>query len=99
MSDEETFLNLIRKLENASKEIWAAKLLLHDLGTKYASLCIQILLEGRRIPPLINNRIERRKEETGFDPVNPDFWDADMIISLYEYFETSGILEESHACA
>ncbi|HEY4832821.1 MAG TPA: hypothetical protein VIH61_09720 [Waddliaceae bacterium] len=99
MSDEEEFLNLIRKLKDASEEIWAAKMFLHDLGNKYSPLCIQILLEGRQIPKLINNRIEKRKHETGLDPIHPDFWDADMIIALYEYFENCGAMEESNACS
>ena len=63
-------------------------MMLQDLGNKYAPLCIQILLESRGIPKLVNNRIERRKQETGLDPIHPDFWDADMIILLAEHYKT-----------
>lgn len=86
MNDEE-FLELIRKLKSASEEIWAAKIVMRELETKYATLCVQILVEGRQIPKLINNRIENRKRETGWDPVHPDFWDVDMIIALSDHFE------------
>src|ERR1700728_3951470 len=87
MSDD-TFCNLLQELKEAAKQIWTAEILVNDLQNKYAPLCVQILVEGRQIPKLINNRIEKRKKETGLDPVHPDFWDADMIIALYEYFET-----------
>lgn len=94
--DDDQFLELLRKLKEVSEEVWAAKLALRDIETKYAPLCVQILVEGRQIPPLINNRIERRRAENGLDPVHPDFWDADMIIALYEYFESCGVMEEVH---
>lgn len=86
---EEMFYQLIKDLETASKEIIDAQLVVHDLANKYASLCINILVEGRRIPELINRRIEKRKAETGLDPVHPDFWDADMINALSEHFENN----------
>jgi len=97
--DDQGFYDLVRGLKKASDEIWAARMLLADLRNQYAPLCIQILIEGRQIPQLINNRIERRKKETGLDPVHPDFWDADMIIALYEHFEDLFALEKSHASA
>ncbi len=86
MSDNK-WLELLRDLKKASDECWGAKRVLHDLGNQYAPLCFQILLEGRQIPKLINNRIEKRKNATGLDPVHPDFWDADMIIALYEHLD------------
>ena len=96
MSDDK-FYPLLKDLKTASQEIWAGKILLHDLKTKYAPLCIQILLEGRRIPQLINKGIEKRKFETGLDPIHPDFWDLDMIIALYEYFENTHAMEKANA--
>ncbi len=93
MNDIE-FLNLINQLKTASEEIWAAKIALRELGNKYAPLCIQILVEGRQIPKLINNRMEKRKNETGLDPVHPDFWDADMINALSEHFEENELMKE-----
>jgi len=87
MNDND-FNSLINELKKASKECLDAKMSLHVLGNKYASLCIQILVEGRQIPQLINNRIEKRKQEIGRDPVHPDFWSPDMIIALAEHFET-----------
>lgn len=96
MNDKE-FDDLIKGLKSASEEYWAAKLALHDLSSKYAPLCIQILIEGRKIPRLINNRIEKRMQDSGLDPIHPDFWDADMIIALYEYFENSYAREKSNA--
>lgn len=86
--NENSFTTLLKKLKVASDECWAAKLALHDLGNKYAPLCIQILVEGRHIPNLINNRINQRKFETGLDAIHPDFWDADMLIALTEHFDT-----------
>ena len=97
--EQNEFLNLIKDLEQASNEVWAAKIVLHDLKNKYAPLCIQIMLESRHIPKLINNRIEKRKAETGLDPIHPDFWDADLIIAFYEYFENKFAMEELNACA
>lgn len=88
------FLDLIKQLKTASEEIWAAKIALRELSNKYSPLCIQILVEGRQIPKLINNRIENRKRETGLDPVHPDFWDVDMIIALSEHFEENELMKE-----
>lgn len=93
MSDD-NFIALIKQLKSASEECWAAKIALHDISQKYAPLCIQLLVEGRKIPRLINSRIEKRQKEMGLDPVHPDFWDADMIIALYEHFEEAFLLEE-----
>lgn len=98
MNDEE-FFDLIKDLKKAFEELWAAKLVLHDLGNKYAPLCIQILVEGMQIPKLINNRIEARKKQTGLDPVHPDFWDVEMIIALAEHFENIYQMEGSNASA
>lgn len=89
------FYEFLEELKKASDECWAAKIALHELGSKYAPLCIQLILESRQIPKLINNRIERRKHETGLDVVHPDFWDADMLIALNEHFEHC--MEESNA--
>jgi len=88
MNDLE-FTELLNDLKKASDKIWEAKLALHDLSGVYAPLCIDLLVKSRHIPKLINNRIERRQTETGLDVVNPDFWDAEMIIALHEYFESN----------
>lgn len=92
-----TFSDLLKKLKAASKECWTAKMALHDLGNKYAPLCLKIIIEGKHIPKLVNARIEIRQQETGLDPVHPDFWDAEMIIALYEHFENCNVMEESNA--
>ncbi|HUC95513.1 MAG TPA: hypothetical protein VMR76_00965 [Candidatus Saccharimonadia bacterium] len=89
MYNDNKFQDLIKELAAASKECWAAQLALHDLGNKYSPLCIQLVLEGRQIPKLINDRINKRKDETGVDPIHPDFWNADMIIALHEHFENN----------
>jgi len=96
MSEDE-FYQLLKDLKKVPEEIWAAKMLLQDLSTKYAPLCIQILIGARKIPELSNNRIEKRKQETGLDPIHPDFWDADMIIALYEHFENTHTMEKANA--
>ena len=98
MSEDE-FYQLLKDLKKVPEEIWAAKILLRDLSTKYAPLCIQILIGARKIPELSNNRIEKRKKETGLDPVHPDFWDADMIIAFCEYFENAHSMEVANACS
>ena len=98
MNDKE-FYSLIKELKEASKECEIAKIFLYDLSAKYAPLCVQILVEARHVPKLINNRIEKRKQETGLDPIHPDFWDADMIIALYEYFENCCVPEVANASA
>jgi hypothetical protein len=86
MNDKE-FYSLINELKEAAKECENAKIVLYNLGVKHAMTCVQLLIEARHIPKLANNRIEKRSEETGLDPIHPDFWDADMIIALYDYFE------------
>jgi hypothetical protein len=101
MSEEEEnkFRQHLKDLKTASTEVWAAQIALLDIGKKYAPLCVQILVDGRHIPQLINNRIEKRRQEIGLDPVHPDFWDADMIIALYEYFENINAKEDANACS
>lgn len=88
---EEKFNQLRTTLiTSAYKEIWDAKINTHEVSKKYAPMCIQLIVESMQIPKLINNRMEKRKEETGRDFVHPDFWDGDMIISLAEHFKATG---------
>lgn len=84
---EDNFFDLINELKTSAENCWSAKVALHEQGVKYSHLCIKVLLESRQIPKLINNRIEKRKQETGLDVVHPDFWDADMIIALSEHYQ------------
>lgn len=92
MNDNE-FLDLLGELSKASKECIKSQIASYEVGKRYAPLCIQVLLESRMIPKLINNKMEKRKSESGLDPVHPDFWNADMIIALAEHYQ--GVLERA----
>lgn len=91
---EKPFESLLPELKKAWVECTAAKIKDLEVGNKHAPLCVELLVKGRQFPRLINNRIEKRKTETGLDPVHPDFWNTDMIIALYEHYKTSGALED-----
>ena len=94
---DEKLSDMIKQLQSARDQCLRAKVAVHELGQKYAPLCIQLLLEMRHVPKLINNRIENRARETGgLDVIHPDFWDADMLIALAEYFDS---MENVNACA
>lgn len=87
---------LLKQLKLANEECWNARIALHDLGQKYAPLCIQLMVEMRHVPKLINHRIEKRMKETNLDVLHPDFWDTDMIMALAEHYN---LMEEEHASA
>lgn len=91
---KESFENIIEELKVAGAECVKAQLALHDLGAKYAPLCIKALVEARHIPQLRNGGIEKRKNQTGLDPLHPDFWDINMIIALSEHFDNLEVADD-----
>ena len=78
------FKKILCGLTKASEKYWPARMALDDLFNQYTLLPIQIPVTRKQISKLLNNCIERRELEIGLDSAHPDFWDADMIIALYE---------------